>query len=210
MSIAEHFFPISSWAIWFAQYDRCCCVPVSTREGRPRARERGKVHWFDRFDITPSGRITVLLLFSCCAGANVSCRGTELSRGRNTKENGGSWENLAKSRETRSIIHPTQDWEDVNICDGSPLVNTQPRRASERERECEFSDVVYGQWEKRKRKKLAGSIEVGPYVPNNNTHKPKKGDQPPEKKGEKNNVALESNEWKGGGYVSSGHDNKRS
>lgn len=45
----------------------------------------------------------------------------------------------------------------------------------------------------KKRKKLAGSIEVGPYVPNNNTHK-KKTISPPEKKGEKNNAVLESNE----------------
>jgi hypothetical protein len=44
----------------------------------------------------------------------------------------------------------------------------------------------------KKRKKLAGSIEVGPYVPNNNTHKKRRS--APRKKGEKNNVALESNE----------------
>lgn len=186
------------------------CQSQRERDGQEPA-EREKVHWFDRFDITPSGRITVLLLFSCCAGANVSCRGTELSRGWNTKENGGSWENLAKSRETRSIIHPTQDWEDVNVCDGSPLVNTQPRRASERERVRVLWCCVRPMREKeKKRKKLAGSIEVGPYVPNNNTHK-KKTISPPEKKGEKNNAVLESNEWKGGGgYLSSGHDNKRS
>ena len=140
-----------------------------------------KVHWFDRFDITRSGRI----LCCCCFRALGQC---QLPRNR-AEQRGewgrGSWENSTGERD--QIHHtPTQDWEDVNVCDGSPLVNTQPRRASV----SASCDVVYGEWEKEK---LAGSIEVGPYVPNNNT---KKAISSP-KKGEKNNVALASNERKG-------------
>lgn len=160
------------------------CQSQRERDGQEPA-EREKVHWFDRFDITPSGRITVLLLFSCCAGANVSCRGTELSRGWNTKENGGSWENLAKSRETRSIIHPTQDWEDVNVCDGSPLVNTQPRRASERERVRVLWCCVRPMREKEKKKKKTSGIYWGRPLRPKQQHTQKKAISPPKKRREK-------------------------
>lgn len=129
---------------------------------------------------------------NCAAAVFVLCRGQcQLPRnraeqreksGRNTKENGGSWENLAKSRETRSIIHPTQDWEDVNVCDGSPLVNTQPRRASERERVRVLWCCVRPMREKEK-KKTSGIYWGRPLRPKQqHTHTKKKAISPPKKK----------------------------
>jgi hypothetical protein len=109
------------------------CLPRQEREWvvqqeRERVEKRRSIDSIDSISHRVGGYCAAAVVFTCVPSQCQLPRNWEQRQRVKEKREWGSREN---ERERPHPSYPTQDWEDVNVCDGSPLVNTQPRRAGE-------------------------------------------------------------------------------